>query len=163
MSPPDDYGNCAQRGLRCEDDEEKVTVLPMKNLAVGSHCRFPEPSLNECVNTRSHKSAQDSFLVDALLLLLLSRFSRVRLCETPQTAAHQAPIPGILQARTQEWVAISFSDAWKGKVKVKSLSPVRLLATPWTAAHQAPPSMGFPRQEYWSGCHWCSRAAFFRL
>ena len=62
-----------------------------------------------------------------------------------------SPIPGILQARTLEWVAISFSNAWKWKVKVKSLSPVQLLATPWTAAHQAPPSMGFSSQEYWSG------------
>ena len=60
-------------------------------------------------------------------------------------------VPGILQARTLEWVAISFSNAWKWKVKVKSLSPVRLLGTPWTAAHQAPPSTGFSRQEYWSG------------
>ena len=131
------------------------------------------------------------------LLLLLSCFSRVRLCVTPQTAAHQAllslgfsrqehwsglpfpsppnlaaakslqscptlcdpidgsppgsAVPGILQARTLEWVAISFSNAWKWKVKVKSLSRVRLLVTPWTAAHQAPPSMGFSRQEYWSG------------
>ena len=130
-----------------------------------------------------------------LLLLLLSRFSRVQPCVTPQTAAHEAPpslgfsrqehwsglpfpstmresevaqscltlrnpmdcslpgspIPGILQARTLEWVAISFSNAWKWKVKVKSLSHVWLLATSWTAAHQAPPSMGFSRQEYWSG------------
>ena len=83
--------------------------------------------------------------------LLLSHFSRVQLCVTPEMAAHQAPVPGILQTRTLEWVAISFSSAWKGKVKVKSLSRVRLLATPWTAAHQAPPSMGFSRQEYWSG------------
>ena len=60
-------------------------------------------------------------------------------------------IPGILQARTLEWVAISFSNAWKWKVKLKSLSRVRLLATSWTAAYQAPPSMGFSRQEYWSG------------
>ena len=60
-------------------------------------------------------------------------------------------VPGILQARTLEWVAISFSNAWKWKVKVKSLSRVQLLATPWTAALQAPPSMGFSRQEYWSG------------
>ena len=50
-----------------------------------------------------------------------------------------------------EWVAISFSNAWKWKVKVKSLSCAQLLATPWTAAYQAPPSMGFSRQEYWSG------------
>ena len=61
------------------------------------------------------------------------------------------PVPGILQARTLEWVAISFSNAWKWKVKVKSLSHVLLLATPWTAAYQAPPSMGFSRQEYWNG------------
>ena len=60
-------------------------------------------------------------------------------------------LPGILQARTLEWVAISFSNAWKWKVEVKSLSRVRLLVIPWTAAYQAPPSMGFSRQEYWSG------------
>ena len=62
-----------------------------------------------------------------------------------------SPIPGILQARTLEWVASSSSNAWKWKVKLKSLSRVRLLATPWTAAYQAPPSMGFSMQEYWSG------------
>ena len=62
-----------------------------------------------------------------------------------------SPVPGILQARTLEWVAVSFSNAWKWKVKVKSLSHVRLLATPWTAVYQAPLSMGFSRQEYWSG------------
>ena len=61
------------------------------------------------------------------------------------------PIPGILQTRILEWVAISFSNASKWKVKVKSLSRVWLLATPWTAAYQAPPSMGFSRQKYWSG------------
>ena len=61
-----------------------------------------------------------------------------------------SPVPGILQARTLEWVAISFSTAWKWKVKVKSLSHVRLLVTSWTAAYQAPPSIGFSRQEYWS-------------
>ena len=61
------------------------------------------------------------------------------------------PVPGILQARTLEWVAISFSKAWKWKVKVKSLSRVRLLVTPWTAAYRAPPPIGFSRQKYWSG------------
>ena len=61
------------------------------------------------------------------------------------------PVPGILQARTLEWVAIPFSSAWKWKVKVKSLSRVWLYVTPWTAGHKAPPSMGFSRQEYWSG------------
>ena len=58
--------------------------------------------------------------------------------------------PGILQARTLEWVAISFSNAWKWKVKVKSLSHVWLVATPWISAYQASPAMGFSRQEYWS-------------
>ena len=62
-----------------------------------------------------------------------------------------SPVPGIVQARTLEWVAISFPNAWKRKVKVKSLSRVRLFTTPWTAAYQAPLSMGFSRQEYWSG------------
>ena len=62
-----------------------------------------------------------------------------------------SPVPGILQARTLEWVAISFSNAWKWKVKVKSLSSVWFLASPWIAAYEAPPSMGFSRQEYWSG------------
>ena len=61
------------------------------------------------------------------------------------------PVPGILQARILEWVPISFSNAWKWRVKEKSLSRVWLLVTPWTAAHQAPLSMGFARQEHWSG------------
>ena len=60
-------------------------------------------------------------------------------------------VPGILQARTLEWIATSFSSAWQWKVKVKSLSRVRVFATTWTAAYQAPPSMGFSRKEYWSG------------
>ena len=67
-------------------------------------------------------------------------------CSLPGFSIH-----GILQARILEWVAISFSNAWKWKVKVKSLSRVRLFATLWTVAYQAPPSMGFSRQEYWSG------------
>ena len=73
------------------------------------------------------------------------------LCDPIDGSPPGSPIPGILQARTLEWAAISFSNAWKWKVKVKSLSCVQLLATPWTAAHQAPPSMGFSRQECWSG------------
>ena len=73
------------------------------------------------------------------------------LCDPIDGSPPGSPIPGILQARTLEWVDISFSNAWKGKVKVKSHSRVRLLATPWTVAHQAPPSMGFSKQDYWSG------------
>ena len=90
-----------------------------------------------------------------LLLLLLSLQSCPTLCDPIDQSPPGFPVPGILQARTLEWVAISFSNAWKWKVKVKSLSHVRLLATPWIVAHQTPPSMGFSmgfsRQEYWSG------------
>ena len=85
-------------------------------------------------------------------MFLLSRFSHVRLCATPIDGSPLGfPVPGILQARILEWVAISFSSTWKWKVKMKSLSHVRLFATPWTAAYQAPPLMGFSRQEYLSG------------
>ena len=73
------------------------------------------------------------------------------LCDPIDGSPPGSPVPGILQARTLEWVAISFSNAGKWKVKVKLLSRVRLPVTPWTVAHQAPPSMGFSRQEYWSG------------
>ena len=73
------------------------------------------------------------------------------LCDPIDGSPPGSPVPGILQARTLVWAAISFSNAWKWKVKVKSLSHVRLLATPWAAAYQAPLSMGFSRQEYWSG------------
>ena len=73
------------------------------------------------------------------------------LCDPIDGSPPGSPIPAILQARTLEWGAISFSNAWKWKVKVKSLSHVQHFETPWTAAHQAPPSMGFSRQQYWSG------------
>ena len=96
-------------------------------------------------------------------LLLLSHISHVRLCATPYSSPPGSPIPGILQARTLEWVAISFSNARKWKVKVKSLSRVRLLATPWTAAHQAPPSTEVSRQEYWSGSPVPSPIYIYRL
>ena len=109
-----------------------------------------------------HKMSVLMFLLSMkkkLSRLLLQRSSAaamsLQLCPTLCDLIDGSPpgshIPGILQARTLEWVAISFSNAGKWKVKVKSLSRVRLLATPWTAAHQAPLSMGFCRQEYWSG------------
>ena len=109
--------------------------------------------------------------VVSLLLIILSHHEISTLLAIPAAAAAKSlqscptlwdpidgsppgsPVPGILQARTLEWVAISFSNAWKWKGKVKSLGHVLLFATPWTAAYQAPPSMGFSRQEYWSGCH----------
>ena len=77
--------------------------------------------------------------------------SFMTLCDPIDGNPPGSPLPGILQARTLEWVAISFSNAWKWKMKVKSLSRVRLLAPPWTVAHQALPSLGFSRQEYYLG------------
>ena len=73
------------------------------------------------------------------------------LCNPIDSSPLGSFVPGILQARILEWIAISFSNTWKWKVKVKSFSRVQLLVTPWTGAYQAPLSMGFSRQEYWSG------------
>ena len=87
----------------------------------------------------------------SLLPAAKSLQSCLTLCDPIDGSPPGPTVPGILQARTLEWIAISSSNAWKLKVKVKSPSHVRLLATPWTAAYQAPPSMGFSRQEYWSG------------
>ena len=106
-------------------------------ISMSSICNTIIGNKNAVINIFSNTA----FTCMLLLLLLLSRFSHVWL-------PPGSPVPGILQARTLEWVAISFSNAWKWKVKVKSLSRVRLLVTPWTAAYQAPLSMGFSRQEY---------------
>ena len=86
-----------------------------------------------------------------MLLLLLGRFSHVRLCATHRHQPTRLPRPWDSPGKNTGGVAISFSNAWKWKVKVKSLSHVRLFETPWTAAHQPPSSMGFSRQKYWSG------------
>ena len=85
--------------------------------------------------------------ISLTLLLLLSRFSRVQLCVTPETAAHQAP-PSLDSPGKHTGVGC---HCLLPCMKVKSLSRVQLLVTPWTAAHQAPPSLGFSRQEHWSG------------
>ena len=77
--------------------------------------------------------------------------SCLTLCYPIDSSPPGSPVPGILLEKTLEWVAISLPNAWKWKVKGKLLSLIRLFATPWTAAYQAPPSMGFSRQEYWSG------------
>ena len=104
------------------------------------------------LNTVLHKSYQSCFsLPKWVKLAAKSLQSCPTLCDPIDGSPPGSAIPGILQARTLEWVAIALSNAWKWKVKVKLLSRARLLATPWTAAYQAPPSMGFSRQEYWSG------------
>ena len=95
------------------------------------------------------------FKIHFLVSILKLCAKLLQLCPTFCSSMDYSPpgstVPGIFQARVLECVAISFSNAWKWKVQVKSLSRVQLFATPWTAAHQAPPSMGFSRQEYWSG------------
>ena len=73
------------------------------------------------------------------------------LCNPIAGSPPGSPVPGTIQARTLEWVAISFSNAQNWNMKVKSLNRVRLFSTPWSAAHRAPPSMGFSGQEYWHG------------
>ena len=115
------------------------SIMPSKSTMLSQMARLPAFLwLNHiilCIHIHKHAAAAKSLQ------------SCPTLCD-PIDGSHQAPVPGILQARTLEWVAISFSNAWKWKMKVKLLSRVRLLATPWTAAHQAPPSMGFSRQEH---------------
>ena len=111
-----------------------------------SHCAI----ITFCHLCIYHLSLHDNSHIKHLLLLL-SRFSHVRLCAIPWTAAHQAP-PSLGFSRQEHWSRLPFpspmheSEKWKWNHSVLSDS-----AIPWTAAHQAPPSMGFSRQEYWSG------------
>ena len=116
-------------------------------------CLFPLGCSEWLLGRR--KSHENRHIVSAFLFYLAAAAKSLQSCPTLCDPIDRSPpgsaIPGILQARTLEWVAISFSNAQKWKVKGKSLSRVWLFATPWTAAYQAPPSMGFSRQEYWSG------------
>ena len=107
--------------------------------------------MKDCFFNWKEKEDLSDFSIAPVAIAAKSLQLCLTLCDPREGSPPGSPVPGILQARTPEWVAISFSSAWKWKVKVKSLSHVRLLATPWTAAHQAPPSMGFSRQEYWTG------------
>ena len=133
-----------------------------------SHLGSPKPGLCNFQNTIAFvrvRAVNFSFcFCDSHLVLHLRMFTTVTatatakslqscltLCDPIDSSPPGSPVLGILQARTLEWVAISFSNAWKWKVKVNSLSRVRPSVTLWTAAYQAPPSMGFSRQEYWSG------------
>ena len=110
-------------------------------------------SLLHCVWILYQLSYQGSpcYMGHAAAAAAKSLQSCLTLCDPIDGSPPGSSVPGILQARTLEWVAMSFSNAWKWRVKVKSLSRVRILATPWSAAYQAPPPVGFSRQEYWSG------------
>ena len=91
--------------------------------------------------------------------------SCLTLCDPIDGSPPGTPVPGILQARTLEWVAISFSNAWKWKMKVKSLSHVQLLATPWTIARLLHPR-DFPGKSTGVGCHFLIHImllVFFKL
>ena len=132
-------------------------------IGLGSICRLHGKIKEEIWNhLRTNLLQEKSLLWFAAAAAAKSLQSCPTLCDPIDGSPPGSPVPGILQARTLEWVAISFSNAWKWEVKGKSLSRVRLLATPWTAAHQAPPSMGFSRQEYWSGVPLPSPLLWFR-
>ena len=122
----------------------------------GHTCTHTHAHTHAHTHTHTHTRRMEycmccCYLVTAAAAAAKSLQSCLTLCDPIDGLQPGSPVPGTLQARTLEWVAMSFSNAWKWKVKVKSLSHVQLVATPWTAAHQAPPSMGFSRQEYWSG------------
>ena len=117
---------------------EKSNLNPNSNLSRDKNCLYVLPTYLVLV-------------VHAAAAAAKSLQSCPTLCNPIDGSPPGSSVPGILQARTLEWVAISFSNAWKWKMKVKSLSRVQPSATPWTTAYQAPPSRGFSRQEYWSG------------
>ena len=131
-----------------------VAIFKQSNFILSSFCPFHQWT-NQ---TNGFFSSSWGFWLAASVLkpplLLLSHFSRVRLCATPQKAAHQAPL-SLGFSRKEHWSRLPFPspmrESEKWKVKVKSFSCVRLFATPWTAAYPAPPSMGFSRQEFWIG------------
>ena len=115
------------------------------------HAHFPFLRVCEYFHDLSIQRGRETFWAPpASATVAKSLQSYWTLCDPRDSNPPGSAVPGILQARTLQWVAISF-NAWTWKVKGKSLSRVRLLATPWTAAHQTSPSMGFSRQEYWSG------------
>ena len=134
---------------------------PGKNTEEGCHAlqgifqtQGSNPGLLYCRQIFYHLSHQGSPICNnAASAAAKSLQSCPTLCDPKDGSPPGSPIPGILQARTLEWGAISFSNAWKWKNKVKSLSRVRLLATPWTAAQQAPPSWDFPGKSTGVGCH----------
>ena len=134
-----------------------IYKLTFSSSIVQFFCVFLPPLLNIfcfcevhtiSVLYRAHLHMKCSSLAAAVAKSLQSYLT---LCDPIDSSPPGSPVPGILQARTQEWVAICFSKAWKWKVKVKSLSCVSVFETSWTVAYQAPPSLGVSRQEYWSG------------
>ena len=129
---------------KCSLDIWKLSMSPLLSLASAklSLTLSPKPQMPTSLLISGYAAAAAA--------AAKSLQSCLTLCDPIDDSPPSSAVPGILQARTLEWVAISLSNAWKWKVKVNSLSRVQLLETPWTAAYQALPSMGFSRQEYWS-------------
>ena len=141
--------------------------VPFHRFFTPFHLHFCFGYMQKCSSSRTIKSVmskrkiQTPYLLSCVLTIRICVVSVPAaakslqlcptLCDPRDSSPPGAPVSGILQARTLEWVAISFSNAWKWKAKGKSLSRIQLLATPWTAAYQAPSFIGFSRQEYWSG------------
>ena len=141
------------------DTALKIHVVKQKILLIKSIFLIPQKFLFFCFLFFFILKQKDTFILALSFAYLFHRVAAaaaksLQSCPTlydPLDGSPPgSPVPGILQARTLEWVAISFSNACKWKVKVKLLSHVQFFATPWTAAYQAPPSMGFSRLEYWS-------------
>ena len=137
-----------KKGL--EEVQDRYSFLP-PFLCQSSPSGIPCPIRKSDLLLAYPSSLKPTFYTAAAAAAAKSCQSCPTLCDSIDSSPPGSAVPGILQARTLEWVAISFSNAWKWKVKVKLLSHVWLLAIPWTAAYQAPPSLGFSRQEYWSG------------
>ena len=136
-SPPDPSRSPAQVGcMRLASFLKQCIVHKMKHIYI---CICIHMFIHVCIYTHIYMYAAAATKSFQLSLTM---------CSPIDVSPPGSPIPGILQARALEWVAVSFSNAWKWKVKVKSFSRVQLFTKPWTAAYQAPPSMGFSRQEY---------------
>ena len=143
----------ARRAIFLEESggRGEYTVMGCRWKIIVGHCEdigFHSEKSGKLLKDFEQKNGRNCLAAAAAAKLLQSCLT---LCDLIDGCPPGFLVPGILQARTLEWVALSFSNAWKWKVKVKSLSHVRPSAIPWTAAYQAPPSMGFSRQEYWSG------------
>ena len=131
------------RRMRVDNTNPSLKLEYSKNLI-----QVPCPQGMIKSSSENYKTSWKDLTKDATAKSLQSCLT---LCNPIDSRPPGSAVPGILQARTLEWVAISFSSARNWKVKVKSLSCAWHLAIPWTTAYPAPPSMGFSRQEYWSG------------